>query len=232
VTGIPRLDLSPCQQHPKSIPRISPFPLVPLSRKEIDMINLDSILLRNLENAKHSTGPRTPEGKLISSGNALKDGLYSKDALIPIEDRDEYLKFGEGYVAALKPVGLPQEELVQAIADCFWRLRRIRTAEANQMDSVADAIALEPHNVAAAVRILEAIGRHETRIHNQAIKSMKQLAELQKQDGIPAQEKETKAQSAASGFVFASPDPVPTAARSRSERQTIPPPKRAKHAKA
>ena len=38
------------------------------------------------ENAKKSTGPRTPEGKANSSKNALKHGLMAQDAVIPGED--------------------------------------------------------------------------------------------------------------------------------------------------
>ena len=37
----------------------------------------------NRENAKKSTGPRTPEGKANSSKNALKHGLLAEDAVIP-----------------------------------------------------------------------------------------------------------------------------------------------------
>ena len=39
----------------------------------------------NKENAKHSTGPRTAEGKQRSSQNALKHGLCALDPLIPGE---------------------------------------------------------------------------------------------------------------------------------------------------
>jgi hypothetical protein len=195
------------------------------------MTDMESILRRNLENAQRSTGPRTPEGKQTSSGNALKDGLYAKNACLAREDRDEYLSFSQDYVADLQPVGRPQEELVQSIADCFWRLRRIRSAEANQMENVTILISKDTVQAAAAVRLLEAIGRHETRIHNQAIKSMKQLAELQKQPAkphqVPTQIKENKAQAAASGFVPAAPkSPVPTRPDLRENsaaiRQNIP----------
>src|SRR4051812_37666457 len=40
----------------------------------------------NRVNALKSTGPRTPEGKAASSANALKSGIYAKDAVIPGED--------------------------------------------------------------------------------------------------------------------------------------------------
>ena len=42
------------------------------------------------ENAKKSTGPRTPEGKARASKNALKHGLMAQDAVIPGEDPAEF----------------------------------------------------------------------------------------------------------------------------------------------
>ena len=44
----------------------------------------------NKRNAKHSTGPRTPEGKQRSSQNALKHGLLSVQSVIPGEDPADY----------------------------------------------------------------------------------------------------------------------------------------------
>jgi hypothetical protein len=39
--------------------------------------------IANRENARRSTGPRTHEGKRVSSGNALDWGFWSQKALIP-----------------------------------------------------------------------------------------------------------------------------------------------------
>src|SRR5687767_2004550 len=46
----------------------------------------------NRRNARLSTGPRTPEGKARSSGNARSHGLFSKVAVLPDEDPAEYAK--------------------------------------------------------------------------------------------------------------------------------------------
>ncbi|HSU30291.1 MAG TPA: hypothetical protein VLJ11_03565, partial [Bryobacteraceae bacterium] len=50
----------------------------PLSRAEV-----------NRQNALHSTGPRTPEGKRASSRNSFQHGLYSKQLVLPGEDPAE-----------------------------------------------------------------------------------------------------------------------------------------------
>ena len=46
------------------------------------------------KNAKHSTGPRTPEGKARSSQNARKHGLFARDTLLPDENPEEFLQSG------------------------------------------------------------------------------------------------------------------------------------------
>ena len=43
----------------------------------------------NRENSKHSTGPRTPEGKAASSTNATSHGLNAADPVLPHEDRNQ-----------------------------------------------------------------------------------------------------------------------------------------------
>ena len=48
----------------------------------------------NRQNAKKSTGPRTPEGKARSSQNALKHGLLARDAVMADEDPAEYDRQG------------------------------------------------------------------------------------------------------------------------------------------
>src|SRR6266446_7484017 len=44
----------------------------------------------NRQNAKHSTGPRTPEGKSKSSKNALKHGLTAVELVLPTESQEEF----------------------------------------------------------------------------------------------------------------------------------------------
>jgi hypothetical protein len=75
--------------------------------------------------ASGSTGPRTPEGKAISSLNALKTGLTGRTVLLPSEDAAAYVSHIDGYRAEYSPVGIRETELVQSLADTSWRLRRI-----------------------------------------------------------------------------------------------------------
>src|SRR5579862_304557 len=83
----------------------------------------------NRRNAAKSTGPRTARGKAWSRLNALKHGiLASQGVLSAIEGRGERAAFAQtadGLAADFAPVGTFEQLLVQKIATCFWRYRRL-----------------------------------------------------------------------------------------------------------
>ena len=84
----------------------------------------------NRQNAKKSTGPRTPEGKARSSQNAIKHGLLARDAVMADEDPAEYDRQLQILEENLFPKNAIEFELVLQIADSRWRLRRITRIEA------------------------------------------------------------------------------------------------------
>ena len=84
----------------------------------------------NRQNAKKSTGPRTPEGKARSSKNALKHGLLARDAVMADEGPAEYDRQLQILEENLFPKNAIEFELVLQIADSRWRLRRITRIEA------------------------------------------------------------------------------------------------------
>lgn len=90
-------------------------------------------LIANRANAQKSTGPRTVPGKQISSRNAVKHGLYSRDTVINSphlkESQIEYDELLQGLTNELKPEGAFQRQLVHTIANCLWRQRRAINAE-------------------------------------------------------------------------------------------------------
>ena len=59
----------------------------------------------NRRNAQYSTGPKTEEGKSVSSMNALKHGLTAKTTLLPDEDFQVYSALSGGIREELDPVG-------------------------------------------------------------------------------------------------------------------------------
>ena len=76
-----------------------------------------------------ATGPKTPEGRAISRGNALKHGLTAKTVLLPNENPDEIQAKADSWRQTYNPQGTAEEELVDQIALCSLRLKRIAAAE-------------------------------------------------------------------------------------------------------
>jgi hypothetical protein len=85
----------------------------------------------NIENATHSTGPRTEEGRARSSQNAIKHGLTSnKCLLLPDEDEEEFRRFEAGLKHTYMPLNYVEAELVDDIISIQWRRKRAAALEA------------------------------------------------------------------------------------------------------
>jgi hypothetical protein len=85
----------------------------------------------NRANASHSTGPRTPEGKAASRGNALKHGLFARSIRLPSEqlgeDRGAFEALQAELVEHHEPQGLEERLMVERIATIWWLLARLNT---------------------------------------------------------------------------------------------------------
>ena len=66
----------------------------------------------NRLNATLSTGPRTAEGKKRSALNALRHGLSAQIVVLPNEDLQAYLAFGQRWVADLAPRGELEKQIL------------------------------------------------------------------------------------------------------------------------
>jgi hypothetical protein len=86
------------------------------------MITIKKIIA-NRANAKHSTGPRGPEGKRASSANATTHGLFAQNTPVREEDRPVFLEFSQQIYADVQPQGPTEEFFVDHIIDQCWRLR-------------------------------------------------------------------------------------------------------------
>lgn len=87
----------------------------------------------NRRNAAKSTGPATPRAKVLVSQNARKHGVLARQTLIPGEDAEELTELETGLAERLRPAGPLEGELFGEIVTGFWRLRRLRRAEAAVM---------------------------------------------------------------------------------------------------
>lgn len=89
----------------------------------------------NRENAKRSTGPKTPNGKQMSSKNAIKHGVLSKEIVLPDEDVGQFEELITGLYNHFQPEGQLEVELVDRLAADFWRGRRLHRIEASVLSA-------------------------------------------------------------------------------------------------
>ncbi len=78
----------------------------------------------NRRNAEHSTGPRTPTGKLASSRNSLKHGLASGEMIIPGENPAALEALRSDLLEEHRPADATEELLVTEMAQSFWLTQR------------------------------------------------------------------------------------------------------------
>jgi hypothetical protein len=76
------------------------------------------------EKRSKSTGPRTPAGKLASSGNSLKHGLAAPRLIIPGEDPAAFEALLTDLLDEHLPAGPSEELLVREIAQSWWLTQR------------------------------------------------------------------------------------------------------------
>ena len=84
----------------------------------------------NRSNARHSTGPRTAEGKSHSRMNALKHGLSAKSIVIGDERPEDFEALRDAVIAHYRPGSALANDAAERYAATLWRLRRIPAIEA------------------------------------------------------------------------------------------------------
>ena len=86
----------------------------------------------NRQNAQHSTGPVTPEGKARVSLNALTFGLRTHQTIVHAlaEDATEYLRLWDDFDIEWKPQGRTELCYLEAMVSAQWLLARAAYSEA------------------------------------------------------------------------------------------------------
>ncbi len=101
----------------------------------------------NRKNARLSTGPRTLQGKNVAKLNALKHGLLAEAIFEGAgETGEDARQFGallEEVREDLRPNGAMERLLVEKIAVCYWRLRRVLRAEMGEIRQSFSGLAKE-----------------------------------------------------------------------------------------
>jgi hypothetical protein len=138
----------------------------------------------NRENARHSTGPKTHEGKQKSSLNALRHGLTGQVVVMPTEDLVLYQSHLESFEEEYEPKGATEQHLVQALADTSWRLNRVAALETNLLslaatgDPLVDALGIAA-SLESKCKALANLSMHTQRLSRQFERTVIQLRALQ-----------------------------------------------------
>jgi len=147
----------------------------------------------NRENSLKSTGPRTEAGKQKSSLNALRHGLTGQIVVMPNEDLEAYHRFTDSFHEDHKPSGALETQLVQSIADDYWRLNRAKNLEGHLFalfihekapgietsnEQVRDALAMAD-GLREQTKALSTLSTHQHRINRTILSNVKLLKELQ-----------------------------------------------------
>jgi hypothetical protein len=82
-------------------------------------------LQANRANAKRSTGPRTERGKAVSRRNALKHGILSRTLGMLSGEAESLHSAVSSMTSALRPQTSRQKQLLEEIAQTWWRLKRV-----------------------------------------------------------------------------------------------------------
>jgi hypothetical protein len=174
-------------------------------------------LAANRANAQLSTGPRTAQGKARSALNAVKSALTGRTVLLPTDDVPEYQEHCASLAQALRPSGREESELVQSIADSYWRLRRIGSLEmaifalgrlqfAAQFENHPPAERsglIELHTFLHYQKQLSNLQLQEARLRRHRDKDLSELRRLQKER---EQREKTERQRAANLYLAAQHD--------------------------
>jgi len=79
--------------------------------------------------AKRGGGPRTEQGKVASSGNALKTGTYSSVLALPGESESDFQALEEQLVRDFSPKDVAERILIHDLAVTTWKKLRLDRVE-------------------------------------------------------------------------------------------------------
>jgi len=87
-------------------------------------MSTESQIRANRENAQHSTGPKSEEGKAASCMNNFRHGFTGAFTVLPSEDQDEFDHLLCGLRAEHQPSTMTEKILVEKMAQHYWLSRR------------------------------------------------------------------------------------------------------------
>ena len=86
-----------------------------------------------MSQGKRSGGPQTSEGKLASSQNSLKTGVYSRKVTLINESEDEFNQLWEQFIVDFAPRDIIERGLVRDLAIISWKKLRLEGLEQSSL---------------------------------------------------------------------------------------------------
>lgn len=90
--------------------------------------------MKDMKSAISKGGPKTIEGKLIASKNAIKHGFFAQNLLVKGELAEDLEGFRESVYSDLKPEGTMEELLTEKMISTVWRWKRLLRIESQKFD--------------------------------------------------------------------------------------------------
>ena len=143
-------------------PQDAPHALVPSEVATPSTLSPRQLAARRA-NAKKSTGPRSPDGKDAARLNALKHGFFARDVVNLELDgparAEEFSSILDALLEEFQPQSARERILVDEVAACCWRVRRLLRYECRESWSVEDNARRWANTERPADAVLASIGR-------------------------------------------------------------------------
>jgi len=157
----------------------------------------DLQIASNRDNARKSTGPRTPEGKARVAKNGVTHGLTGRFQMLPGESPDILDNLLTRLTVEHCPAGETESFLVRQLAELQLRLGRVASLESELMRAVVDpdAPVVTPNAILARTFLQDCtfdvallrLNRYEGSLRRSHIAALRELRQQQKsrRDRLP-----------------------------------------------
>ena len=150
----------------------------------------DLQIASNRDNARKSSGPRTPEGKARVANNGVTHGLTGRFRMLPGESPDILDNVLTRLTAEHCPAGETESFLVRQLAELQLRLDRAASLESELMRAVVDphSPAVTPNSILARAFLKDCtfdvallrLNRYEGSLRRSHITALRELRQQQK----------------------------------------------------
>jgi hypothetical protein len=160
----------------------------------------------NRRNSQKSTGPRSAEGKAVSSRNALKSGIDARSQTLPGENVESLESLTAEYYGRFRPATPEARHLVDTLVSNEWLLRRFRRIEVqilkHEMEAAYHIDSKNPigHAYTRSERSFDRLQRRINAAERNYHRALKELQSLPQEIGfVPSAAPDTDTEARPSG---------------------------------